>query len=142
MLTTDTVDALHRHLNAHPGDHQARLILADALEDVPELEHLAEGYRALAALDRLPFPNGGGHLLERSWATWSTPEQDNRGKDLSALPADWCGLIRDAGAVCEGSRKGHFMIVFHTRRESEDAAALAFSRLPAARRAELLAGGA
>jgi len=137
VLTTDTVESLHRHLDAHPGDHQARWILADALEDVPGLECLADGYRALAASSLSPTNFEHSDLypgFDGFWEWWrpltGSPDE---------LPEYWFNLVAPWRVYCDDN--GVLLSKdFPTRREAEDAAALAFSKLPAARRTLLLAG--
>ena len=55
------------------------------------------------------------------------------GNELCLIPPDWLKLFR--GALYESN---HLWRHNHTRREAEDAAAIAFSELPAKRRAALL----
>jgi uncharacterized protein (TIGR02996 family) len=126
LMTTE--DDFQRALDANPDDWQTRLVFADWLDERDDPR--AEGYRASGVLRRRPYqytlmyePNKGE---PRFWWHWAPdPEwfpSDGR-DDWSVLPrAWWKGCSEE---VC-------------TRREAEDAAALAFAKLPADRRAELL----
>lgn len=113
-----TEDDFHRALDANPTDWQTRLVLADWLDE--QGDPRAEGYRALGVNEMHPMVINGrwGYLrgsLRLPGAQW--------------VPHDWHGeyQIHDSG---------EFAL---TRRAVEDAAALAFAKLPADRRAELLA---
>lgn len=127
-----TEDAFQNALDAEPEAWHARLVFADWLDDRDDPR--AEGYRAIAARRRRPFcilrPDG--------WACWWHREVFYRpaGNDI---PPDWFArLPADAGSnlfwpqLVEGRAS-------MSRRVCEDALALAFAQLPAARRAELLA---
>lgn len=121
-------------LDAHPEDWGTRLILADWLEDRGDVR--AEGYRALGVLRKRPETGAGLHKLvaggshERTMRSLAWfPLQPWSKSIYYRLPKDWFGLV--GAASCNWHP-------FATRREAEDAAALAFAQLPAARRAELL----
>lgn len=106
------------HLDARPDDHRARRLLGEWLQW--HGDGRGEGLRALAACKRLT----SGH-----WVTNSVAQRRHFG---CWLPSDWwleVSLIWKAA----GSPK-------YTRRAAEDAASLAFARLPAGRRAQLLKG--
>lgn len=122
-----TEDDFQNALDAHPHDWQTRLVFADWLQE--HNDPRADGYRALGKLNHVP--------LRTDKEQWVLGRDDNRGANpflddrRCTLPADWfLGL-----AV----KEDHFWVFFPTRRSIEDAAALAFAKLPAARRAELLA---
>lgn len=113
-------------LDAHPDDHTTRLVFADWLQE--QSDERAEGYRALGLLHRAP-------VINRSGVWW----HKGSGADNS-LPPDWYSFLpfatekESAYLVWPSSHK----IGPWTRLEIEDAAAFAFAKLPAARRAELL----
>jgi len=123
------IDAMHAHLDSHPDDHGARLVLADRLDE--EGSPLADGYRALGALERSPhcdddgndfaYHDGGGTI--RGFAV------DAR----YSLPKDWFVLACGGHSLSSWTRSYR-----ETRRGIDDHVALAFSRLPESRRRELL----
>jgi uncharacterized protein (TIGR02996 family) len=122
-----TEDDFQTVLDANPEDWQTRLVFADWLEERGDPR--AAGYRALATLRVRP------HSVAAHW--WSNDAE----KDWTAhsgynlLPKDWYALttpsMESQSCHCD----------FETRSIAEDTAARAFARLPAERRAELLAGG-
>jgi uncharacterized protein (TIGR02996 family) len=130
-----TEDDFQAALDAHPDDSQTRLVFADWLQDRDDPR--AEGYRALGLHhrypDRLSFPEG--------WLVWWWSEWDWFGAmDVSQnwrLPKDWCERLEVRGAAPPLYPPAAIENA-NTRREVEDAAALAFAKLPAERRAELL----
>lgn len=111
--------ATARNPNAHPEDYQTRLVFADWLQERDDPR--AEGYRALGKLERHPI-----HCPPDPTWYWTRSVHE---MSTGALGYFWhreiCRL--DVGATHH-----------ETRRVAEDAAALAFAKLPAARRAELL----
>lgn len=122
-----TEDDFHAALAANPDDWQTMLVFADWLDDRDDPR--GPGYRALGRLERAP-------LAAPVYGTWNRPEKKyvfDRERTLEFplrplesyhLPGDWW----DAGAWGR----------YDSRRAAEDAAALAFARLSADRRAELL----
>ena len=123
-------------LDANPKDHTTRRIFADWLDERDDPR--AEGYRALGAHERFAIhnpDNGRGWWADAgAWSDYN-----------NVLPPDWFALLRvvhptwrDSKSLCpcdsEFETNGPI-----TRRELEDAAALAFARLPADRKRELLA---
>jgi uncharacterized protein (TIGR02996 family) len=125
-LTTE--DDFHRMLDANPDDHGTRLVFGDWLQDRDDPR--AEGYRALGALERVAFANGRGWWWYRSRSMTFT----------NALPRDWYDLLPPIpGCNAQKLWPPEDYILPDTRRYVEDAAALAFARLPPERRAELLA---
>jgi uncharacterized protein (TIGR02996 family) len=125
-----TEDDFQRALDASPDDWQTRLVFADFLEERGDPR--AEGYRALGVNRRRPWPEfltrftfNSGHPYAGACDAGSP----------GTLPNDW---YRTADPDWTRSGVGPFHKV--ERREAEDAAALAFAKLPAERRAELLAG--
>jgi uncharacterized protein (TIGR02996 family) len=125
------LDRVHQHLDEHPDDHDARVVVTELLDEAGDAR--SAGYRALGVLRRRPvdpprekwsepgFHNGrAGYGLERS--------------PHARLPDDWLAAIDQSLAL------GDWWRVCPTRREIEDAAAAAFVRLPAARQKQLLDG--
>ena len=113
-------------LDASLGDWQTRLVFADWLEENGDPR--AEGYRALGVNRKCPQQRGRYFL----WFAVS-------GHHLSCpnhLPVAWFDH------VAPGDHSGFMRFdhdEFSSRRDAENAAALAFGRLPASRRSELLA---
>ena len=119
-----TEDDFQRHLDAHPDDHHTRLVLADFLQERGDAR--AEGYRALGMLRKQP-----GEKEYTSWlCDWAGDAYWSECAD--ALPEDWHRLFH------KHARQSYVGHRYANRRDAEDAAALAFAQLPAARRAELL----
>ena len=119
-------EAFQRALDEHPEDWQTRLVFADWLEERGDPR--AEGYRALARRRRYPMRNGA--------AWWWASRQ---ALCHNVIPDDWFDLLPP------GLRGEMFWPLLtgapdrvKSRRECEDALALAFARLPDERRAELL----
>ncbi len=98
----------------------------------------AEGYRVLAQLDRVPWKGlTAGGWFYSNW-TFSFDVLPNSGPDRSELAVEWLaatGLVKDS---LPGSVRTR---LFPTRREAEDAAALAWGTLPADVRARILGAG-
>jgi len=124
-------DAIHAGLDADRADHGLRVLMADVLDvDTPGA---GDGWRALGVREH--HPDGGGG----KWWTWfgiATHSFDN-------LIPDWFDRIDGGKCVDALGRVGpastrHDYRDFWTRRAAEEAAAAAFLRLPASRRAELL----
>lgn len=122
-------------LDAHPDDWQTRLIFADWLDERGDPR--GPGYRALGVLRRRPvdmtgtvfcwsFHNGKGTYVGTH----------KRRPKKHSLPQIWI----DAMTSFSGSFWAHggHSRGLSTRRAAEDAAALAFARLPAARQRALL----
>lgn len=126
-----TEDDFQRALDKNPEDWQTRLVFADWLQERGDVR--AEGYRALGATRRTP--NTGSSL---AYQYTSEPEQALiiRQQRQYMLPLDWYKL---ADPEWDRAACGPFFKV--SRREAEDTAARAFTKLPAARRAELLSQG-
>lgn len=121
-----TEDALQALLDANPDDHTTRLVLADWLQDYGDPR--ADGYRALGAL-RMQPEDFGGKCPWTWWLVSSFPETRN---PIGMLARCWFDAIPKVHPAGDSSRD------YDTRREAEDAAAIAFSKLPPERRAELL----
>lgn len=98
----------------------------------------AEGYRVLAQLDRVPWKGlTTGGWFYSDW-TFSFDVLSYSGPDRSELAVEWLaatGLVKDS---LPGSVRTR---LFPTRREAEDAAALAWHTLPDEVRARILKSG-
>jgi uncharacterized protein (TIGR02996 family) len=124
-----TEDDFQAALDANPDDWQTRLVFADWLEE--RSDPRAEGYRALALLPSRP------HMYRRG--QWGFDRKGRFPADGDDLPSDWFLKLEEPSP---------FIILWHwsdqircdsTRRGIEDIAASAFPKLPAKRRARLLA---
>lgn len=127
-------DDFQAMLDAKPADWHTRMVFADWLQDRDDPR--AAGYRAIAVGRRLPLQ--GRHLDADTW--WWHSSTASACEDFhNHIPPDWFALLLD------GPGNSYFWPVFRakggikSRRECEDALALAFSRLAAERQAELLA---
>lgn len=130
-----TEDDFHRALDANPDDWQCRLVFADWLEERGDVR--AEGYRALGA-QRLHSVRGAEWYL----GTAAPPHPaatviEEYGP--CRLPADWFAALTAGRAIVSGPNHDVAWRRFDSRRQAEDDAAVAFMKLPAERRAELLA---
>jgi uncharacterized protein (TIGR02996 family) len=126
-----TENDFHNTIDNAPEDWHTRLVFADWLEDRDDPR--AAGYRAIAIQQRRPLQ--GKHKGTNAW-WW---HRSFAGNDYyNIVPPDWFNLL----PVDDGNM--HFWPVFRvaggikSRRECEDALALAFSQLPPERQAELL----
>lgn len=120
-----TEDDFQKKLDANPDDWQTRLVFADWLEE--QGDPRAEGYRALGV--RRLYPGAS-----KTWSCWwGREDNDVVAAELrhGLLPLEWLQLIPG---------DTFWWADFYNRRKAEDAAALAFARLPPERRAELLKG--
>ncbi len=126
-------------LAADPHDYTTRLVFADLLceneryADESRQRAIVEGLRGMAALGRKavdsPSPSGGIF-----WRWWDA-DSDSTPKGSDDLPRDWLTrIVRYDGAQWDRQR----YTTFPTLTAALEACALAFTRLPAARRAELL----
>ena len=135
-----TEDDFQAALDANLSDWQTRLVFADWLQERGDPR--ADGYRALGVNRRWPYNTGVGPDGQKGAAWWCTRLHvlSLHGSDTSYdLPHDWFLAIEGHGDH-ENYRpfySDETRTVF--RHEIEDAAALAFAKLPAARQAELLA---
>lgn len=138
-----TEDDFQRALDANPDDHNARLVFADWLDERDDPR--GPGYRALGILQRVPRHWRGESEWVYGWL--KAPHWDRSGRGQHKL--DIRGLRKYKPPVHvlpeywmkKGGEQSGTGYIFRraTRREIEDAAALAFSKLTARRRAELLA---
>lgn len=123
-------------LDADPTDHHTRLVFADWLQDRGDPR--AEGYRALGVQRLRPVLN--------DYARWAFGWMAAGCKTYPAwfrhgvclLPTAWYSVLYEVNDISNMTRYSY--TERRTRREAEDMAALAFARLPAAYRAELLKG--
>lgn len=123
--------AFWQHLEEHPDDTLTRLVFADWLQD--RGDERAEGMRALVAGEHLPDCHAG----EWFYGRWSNTNRELwktsfRSVYKCLLPDDWWEWSQ---ATLSTMRYWKF---WQTRQEAENAACVAFARLPASRRAELL----
>jgi uncharacterized protein (TIGR02996 family) len=128
-----TEEAFQAHLDAHPDDHFAREVFADWLDE--QGDPRGPGMRALGVLKKCAYPAD----LAVSWYCPCPYFQTLIAycETYYYLPPDWFDEIVLDGksedfAPCHAKRTDA------TRREVEDAAALAFAKLPERRRAQLL----
>jgi uncharacterized protein (TIGR02996 family) len=132
-MKVTTEDDFQNAIDREPEDWHTRLVFADWLDD--RNDPRASGYRAIATQRRCP--RQGQNKGKNAWWWHSFPRADHRDCHNIISP-DWFALLPPG----EGSAQ--FWPVFtdqgdvRTRRECEDALALAFAKLPMPRRAELL----
>lgn len=117
-----TEDDFQRQLDEHPDDFQTRLVFADWLEE--RNDPRAEGYRVLGMLRKWPKP------LSDWW--WANARVEPYMADHEKLDYDWYRRMQPSPPPAFAN--------YSSRRSAEDAAALAFAKLPEERRAELLRG--
>jgi uncharacterized protein (TIGR02996 family) len=132
-----TEDDFQAALDRQPDDWQTRLVFADWLQE--HNDPRADGYRALGILNRYVTVYAESYQ-DYPWFCYShLPRIDG-----PSLPDDWFDLLTGGIQTVAGvptSPKDLFSsewLDWPSRREAEDAAAEAFTKLPAARRAELL----
>jgi uncharacterized protein (TIGR02996 family) len=137
-----TEEDFHKILDAAHDDHTTRMVFADWLEE--QGDPRAEGYRALGKLQIQPH--------KTDWTGMETHPQRNSniyvygtgGAMIDAqhkLPDDWAALIPYKISENDPDYHGriaHWRENYLTRKEAEDAAALAFAQLPPERKEELL----
>lgn len=128
-----TEDDFQRALDADPSDWMTRLVFADWLDE--RNDPRAEGMRALGSYRCYPAFGGLKHRGGNGYVYLDESEGGWKDYAYPALPADWFAILHDSSRDKTRMWAGYT----DTRREVENLAALAFSRLPAARRAELLA---
>ena len=136
-----TEEDFRRAINKHRDDWQTRSVFADWLEE--QGDPRADGYRALGTQRRVPVrPNTPSQFIHPGYCT-KRASKDVFGEAAleeaghAVLPWDWFpALKKELGETDPlGDRR---WACGKTVRGIEDAAARAFARLPAARRAELL----
>jgi uncharacterized protein (TIGR02996 family) len=125
-----TEDDFQKALDTRPSDWQTRLVFADWLDECADPR--ADGYRALGRLRLRPLK-----IKKQNW--WTA--QGEGPPTYNHLPPDWFEQV--AGYPHRSDGRWRWPTEFNGRRDNrrpvEDAAALAFGKLPPARRAELLA---
>ena len=136
-----TEDDFQHALDANPDDNHTRMVFADWLDD--HGDHRAEGYRLfLSRPDIAPFKDPG---CASAW-TWFNGEHFARERFAeeairSFIPGDLFARLEGGQQLKEDEPNddydGNAWRDYPSRRAAEDAAARAFARLPAARRAEL-----
>jgi uncharacterized protein (TIGR02996 family) len=126
-----TEDDFQRALDANPDDHQTRLVFSDWLQE--RCDPRAEGYRALGALRKRPRDFNPEYRC--GWCSGAnTSYTSDRRYAHCVLPARWYDGVR-ALLHDRACRNDPWWIEGLSRRELEDAAALAFAKHPAERRA-------
>lgn len=136
-----TEDDFQKLLDENPDDHHTRLVFADWLQDRDDPR--ADGYRALAVGRHYPHHLGGcGDQFLSTVEAGRCPYWRKLCPEWVAfphnLPPDWFDRLDLFGGAT--AAPWWDLICTVTRRQCEDAAALAFTKLPAERRAELFAG--
>ncbi len=119
-----------RMLDRNPQDHFTRLVFADWLEERGDIR--AEGYRALGVLRKDCTQNN--HEFESDECPYWCYGRDGSVYDL---PEDWFDLLEVRGKVAWDAPRWSERYDA-TRQELDDAAAIAFAKLPANRRVQLL----
>lgn len=135
-----TEDDFQAALDASPDDWQTRLVFADWLQERGDPR--AEGTRALGVMRRCPrHENEGTSHASDCRPYWASEGNHAAGFECSELPHDWFEVL-DVRGKSEYFAPRWTDRTDATRHELETAAALAFTKLPPERRAELLATGA
>jgi uncharacterized protein (TIGR02996 family) len=137
-----TEDDFQAALDVDPDDWQTRLVFADWLQECNDRR--ADGYRLLGLQRLRPHPPSPRKSEIKAW-TWGNDANPNnepgsrwhRQFGMILLPRDLQELLFE---VRHPDDNPSIWKRFTSRREAEDAAALAFTRLAPERRAELLAG--
>ena len=137
-----TEDDFQRALDENPDDFQTRLVLADWLQE--RNDPRAAGYRALGLLRLRPYVarehypdyDGDGQF---GWCIGTNDDYADREKFRGRLlPRDWFRLVSSRNRTTRESCSTRYWVYFRSRRMCEDAAALAFVKLPPEYRAESL----
>lgn len=157
-----TIAAVRAAIAADPSEQNNRLVLADLIDELretdPTFPDLADGYRALAVLNRYPsvlpqtndnssfgYYFGDGGSVPRKAQDW---ERVDGLTEYELLPHDWYTVLqRLAGEAplsvvftTDGKPHHFYSHCAYTRKELEDTAALAFTELDPEYRRRLLAG--
>jgi uncharacterized protein (TIGR02996 family) len=124
-------------LDANPDDAHCRLVFADWLDERDDPR--GPGYRALGETWRRP------HETEDEIRYYDAESYeglyDGAIVDVcpeSNLTHDWYKLLEAPRTFPPDDISTHYVSIWPSRREAEDAAALAFAKLPAKRQTELL----
>lgn len=138
-----TEDDFQKTLDKKPNDWQTRLVFADWLQE--QGDKRAEGYRLMGLWQLIARHNKGSGPygcheagVNNSWEWWTDKETYDPQLTTCRIPQDLLRKIRSK-YVYSTSEKGLTSKDFFTRREADDALAVAFGKLSAPRRAELLA---
>jgi uncharacterized protein (TIGR02996 family) len=123
---TSEVD-FRRAIDARPDDGHTLLVFADWLQERDDGR--ADGYRALARLGKYP-QHFAGLSTRYPWSWWYRPHPGEEQHDLDAA---WYRKLR--GGKWKGTSRD-----YRSAFAALDAAARAFAKLPAERRAAFLAG--
>jgi len=116
---TDIESALQSILDKDPTDQTTRMMLAEHLWDIGDPR--AKGYEELARLDRWPWRTYDGWYFDSA----ECHNKDMEGRfDHSGLHIDWYKTYRDRG---DTRIRG---VIYSTRREAEDCAALTLRVTP------------
>lgn len=120
-----TEDDFNRKLDADPDDHHTRLVYADWLQERGDPR--ADGYRALGRLGLRPYipdsPDACPWFARSGVFSAGLMQVPN-----AALPAPWYDLVELPGKSHDFA-PDHDIRTDATRREVEDAAAMAYFRL-------------
>lgn len=132
-----TEDDFHKLLDQNPHDHHTRLVFADWLQDRGDPR--AAGYRALGKLGVTPFKDA--HRKTMAW-THADNRHPANGVTGSVVNEEYPvgsrhGIATDWFRKMTGGPNPRWRD-FDSRKEAEDAAALAFGKLSPERQAELL----
>lgn len=152
------IDALHAALDAEPWSATLRMVIADELDALGD--PLGEGYRTLGLLRLSPnhivgdWPFGAGYRgaaeagirgEPERFEWWLGPDGELVRADYEiaghTLPAEWLAALEGGwpyqNLYLDGTSR-QLSRDYFTRREADDAAAKAFTRLPAATQAAIL----
>ncbi len=119
-------EAFQARLDEHRDDYVCRLVFADWLEERDDPR--AAGYRALGVFRKYPdhFLQSQSSFGHETWPWWRGEHSHDH------IPNDWYGLLE------EYPTEGTVFKDYHSRQKADDAAAIAFSKLPSDRQKELL----
>jgi hypothetical protein len=129
---TEAEATIQAWLDDHPDDGWARQVLADHLDD--EGDERAAGYRELGRLGRAPrnqprgeYPAAWSWVRESNPWAWSMAFNSGELYE-NALPDEWVLFTGTSPAFNNTNAEAGWR-EWPTRREAEDAAALAYARL-------------
>lgn len=134
-----TEDDFQTALDADPTDWQTRLVFADWLQERDDPR--ADGYRALGANRLHPLQDLRDYVAHNWYFHCGKAGVMRHHAAIATvdnlLPVDWVALVDPA----HNTRRDVLWVGYSTeRRVVEEAIVAAFGKLPAPRRAELLAG--
>jgi len=131
---TTTEEDFHKMLDANPDDHQTRLIFADWLQERGDPR--ADGYRAMGSLRVRPYRSIHSNDESTPWLWGSSrnpmPVSNHEPYPRIALPSRWLRTIEGSHQYYGNNPRPaneDYWRYHRTRREAEDAAAVAFSKL-------------